>query len=53
MLLDRAPDVFLARRSNADAWLVKPLDPVPLRRAARAAQAAGRPAAGVGEAPTR
>jgi len=26
MLLDRRPDVFLARRSEADGWLVKPLD---------------------------
>ena len=35
MLLDRRPDVFLARRSQADGWLVKPLDPVRLRRAIR------------------
>jgi DNA-binding response OmpR family regulator len=33
MLLDRRPDVFLARRSAADGWLVKPLDPLRLRRA--------------------
>ena len=33
MLLDRRPDVFLARRSGAEGWLVKPLDPVRLRRA--------------------
>ena len=26
MLLDRQADVFLARRSGADGWLVKPLD---------------------------
>ncbi len=34
ILLDRADDVFLARRSEADGWLVKPLDPVRLRRGA-------------------
>ena len=33
MLLDRAPDVFLARRSRADGWLIKPLDAHRLRRA--------------------
>lgn len=36
MLLDRRPDVFLARRSGADGWLVKPLDPIRLRRAVAA-----------------
>jgi DNA-binding response OmpR family regulator len=35
MLLDRRADVFLARRSGAEGWLVKPLDPLRLRRAAR------------------
>ena len=34
MLLDRTADVFLARRSEADGWLVKPLDSIRLRRAA-------------------
>jgi DNA-binding response OmpR family regulator len=33
MLLDRRADVFLARRSEAEGWLVKPLDPIRLRRA--------------------
>jgi CheY-like chemotaxis protein len=33
MILDRRPDVFLARRSGAEGWLVKPLDPLRLRRA--------------------
>jgi DNA-binding response OmpR family regulator len=42
MLLDRVADVHLAKRSGADGWLVKPLDPLRLRRAARAV-AAGRP----------
>lgn len=36
MLLDRAPDVFLAKRSGADGWLIKPLDPLRLRRASNA-----------------
>jgi DNA-binding response OmpR family regulator len=34
MLLDRQADVFLARRSGADGWIVKPLDAFALRRAA-------------------
>lgn len=33
LLVDRRPDVFLARRSEADGFLVKPLDPLRLRRA--------------------
>jgi DNA-binding response OmpR family regulator len=33
MLLDRTADVFLARRSGADGWLVKPIDALRLRRA--------------------
>jgi DNA-binding NarL/FixJ family response regulator len=33
LLVDRRPDVFLARRSQADGYLVKPLDPIRLRRA--------------------
>ncbi|MGH9082871.1 MAG: response regulator [Acidimicrobiales bacterium] len=41
MLLDRRPDVFLARRSSAEGWLVKPLDPLRLRRATRALLAGG------------
>lgn len=36
MLLDRTADIFLARRSDADGWLVKPLDAFRLRRAAEA-----------------
>ena len=36
ILLDRRADVFLARRSAAEGWLVKPLDPIRIRRAARA-----------------
>jgi len=36
ILLDRRADVFLARRSAAEGWLVKPLDSIRIRRAARA-----------------
>lgn len=33
MLLDREADIFLARRGEADGWLIKPLDSFRLRRA--------------------
>jgi DNA-binding response OmpR family regulator len=33
MLLDRRADVFLARRAAAEGWVIKPLDPLRLRRA--------------------
>jgi DNA-binding NarL/FixJ family response regulator len=36
MLLDRRADVHLARRSGAEGFLVKPLDPIRLRRAVQA-----------------
>ena len=36
ILLDRRADVFLARRSASEGWLVKPLDAIRIRRAARA-----------------
>ncbi len=42
MLLDRSADLFLARRSMADGWLVKPLDSFRLRRAAEALLAGGQ-----------
>lgn len=35
LLLDRAADVFLAHDSQADGWLIKPLDPLRLRRLAK------------------
>lgn len=35
MLLDRQADVHLARRSAADAYLVKPFTPLALKRAVR------------------
>jgi DNA-binding response OmpR family regulator len=36
LILDRRADVFLARRSGVEGWLVKPLDPLRVRRAVRA-----------------
>jgi len=36
LTLDRRPDVFLARRAGVDGWLLKPLDPIRVRRAAAA-----------------
>ena len=39
MLLDRRADVFLARRSGADGWLIKPLDPLRIKRAVTAVMA--------------
>ena len=40
-LLIRTADVFLARRADADGWLVKPLDALRLRRAADAVLGGG------------
>jgi DNA-binding response OmpR family regulator len=51
MLLDRVPDVFLARRSGADGWLVKPLDAFRLRRAAAAVVNGGTWFEGVPDTP--
>jgi DNA-binding response OmpR family regulator len=42
MLLDRRADVFLARRAQADGWVVKPLDPMRLSRAIRAVMGGSR-----------
>ena len=36
MLLDRDADTFLAKRSDVDGWIIKPLDSFRLRRAAKA-----------------
>lgn len=36
MLLDRRADVHLARRSGAEGWLIKPLDPLRIQRAVNA-----------------
>jgi DNA-binding response OmpR family regulator len=42
LLLDRRADVFLARRAGVEGYLVKPLDPVRLRRATEALLSGGR-----------
>jgi DNA-binding response OmpR family regulator len=36
LVLDRRADVFLARRSGAEGWILKPLDPIRMRRAVSA-----------------
>jgi DNA-binding response OmpR family regulator len=36
ILLDRRADVFIAKECDAEGWLVKPLDPLRLRKAAAA-----------------
>jgi DNA-binding NarL/FixJ family response regulator len=41
MLLDRRPDVFLARRAQANGWLVKPLDALRVRKAITAVMNGG------------
>lgn len=33
LLLDRRADVFLARRAGAEGWILKPLDPIRMRKA--------------------
>lgn len=39
MLLDRAADVHMAKRSDADGWLIKPLDALRISRAVAAIRA--------------
>lgn len=41
LVLDRRPDVFMARRSGADGWILKPLDPIRIRTAVAALLAGG------------
>ena len=41
MLLDRDADLFLAKRSQADGWLFKPIDAFRLRKASQALLAGG------------
>jgi DNA-binding response OmpR family regulator len=36
LTLDRRPDVFLARRAGVAGWLLKPLDPIRVRKAVAA-----------------
>ena len=49
LLLDRVADVHLGKRCGADGWLIKPLDPLRLRRAARAVAAGSRYTEGLAE----
>ncbi len=49
LLLDRVADVHLAKRCGADGWLIKPLDPPRLGRAARTVAAGGRSTEGLAE----
>ncbi len=42
VLLDRRPDVFLARRTGVAGWLLKPLDPLRTRAAVQAILAGQR-----------
>lgn len=51
MLLDRTADVHLARRSGADGWIIKPLDPLRLRRAVESVVAGGSYAEGLPNEP--
>ena len=39
LLLDRNADTFMAQQCKADGWLIKPLDPIRLRKAMRAVMA--------------
>lgn len=41
LLLDRIADVFIAKRSEADGWITKPINPLRLRRAAAAVMDGG------------
>ena len=43
MLLDRQADIHLAKRCAADGYLVKPLNPLSLKRAARAIMESSAP----------
>jgi DNA-binding response OmpR family regulator len=42
LLLDRRADVFLARRAHASGWVIKPTDPIRLRKAVTALLAGER-----------
>ena len=47
LLLDREADIFLARQSESDGWLIKPLDAFRLRRAVSEVLSPGRYQEGV------
>lgn len=49
VLLDRKVDIHMARRSGSDGWLIKPLDSLRLRRAAKAIAGGGCYAEGLAE----
>jgi CheY-like chemotaxis protein len=51
MLLDRVADLHLARRAGAEGWLIKPLDPLRLKRAAHVVAAGGSFTEGLPAAP--
>lgn len=51
MLLDRDVDAFLANRSEADGWVVKPLDAFRLRKAATALLGGGSHREGMAQEP--
>jgi DNA-binding response OmpR family regulator len=36
LLLDRNADTYMAKKCDADGWLIKPLDPIRIRKAMRA-----------------
>lgn len=36
VVLDRRADVFIARRASVEGWIIKPLDPIRIRRATSA-----------------
>ena len=50
MLLDRTADVYVAQRSHAESWLIKPLDALRLRRAMMAITQGGTYTEGLPEA---
>lgn len=41
LLLDRIADVFIAKSSRANGWIVKPINPLRLRRASAAVMSGG------------
>ena len=47
ILLDREADIFLARRAEADGWLLKPIDSFRLRRAVQTVLSTGSYTEGV------
>ncbi len=52
LFLDRSADVFLAQEADADGWLVKPIDPLRLRRMTTTLLAGERSLEDVGIHPT-